>query len=953
MHFVSKFRRGTIAGACALGLLAFVGTVRPQSPQNVGITATPRALEVDPNRGAAALWQTLLKLHTRASLIMIVAHPDDEDGGMLAYESRGQGARAALLTLNRGEAGQNLMNSDYWEALGLDRTEELLAADQYYGTNQYFSRVIDFGFSKSKEETLQEWTHERVLGDVVRVVRMVRPLIVTSVFVGGPSDGHGHHQVSGETAQEAFKDAGDPNMFPDQIREGLRPWTPLKDYARVPTFAVRGNEIWDYANGRTYPLRFYNYISGQWTEGQLSTNVVIPEGDYDPLLGASFAQIARQGLGFQKTQNGGINPPPPGPDNSAYHLFASRVPVSEHEDSLFSGIDVTLGGIAELARGQSDDFLKQGLEKLTNEIDQAMKQFDARRPESIAPVLAEGAKANLALIDQVEGSSLSADAKFDVLHELRIKQAQFNTALAESLGLDVTATVTPAHQPGGPFARFLGPADTSRVAIPGESFFLNVRAADQGNIPVTIQRVWVQTPEGESWTVAPAPNASAPSSLDAGKVAAELFRVKVAEDAAYTRPYFSTPNVKQAYYDINNPKDLTRPFAPYPVSGWVEFEYQGVSIHIGQVAQTLQRVVGLGQVGEPLVIAPAISLSISPPAGIVPLGANSFPVSVLVHSNVKGPVKGTVRIDLPSGWRSDPDTASFSLAKDGENQSLTFEVLPVSVQTIAYHLQAVAEFDGRQYREGYQKVGYTGLRPYNLYRPANYKVNGVDVKIAPGLKVAYVGGTGDQVPQTMEDLGLDVTFLSREDIASGNLSQYDVIILGGRAYSARPELATYNQRLLDYVHQGGDLIVQYEASEYDHNFGPYPFNLGRSQTVTEENSAVQFLLPQNPALVWPNKIDQQDFQGWIEERGHGFPESWDPRWQAPLEMHDAGQAPQKGGVLVAPYGKGVYVYAALALYRQLPDGVPGAFRIFANLVSLPRNPGINARRRIRSRSRRR
>lgn len=933
-------RYGAVAAAAALVFVSLAGRLIAQAPRDVTVRAevSQRAISID--RGAAALWQTLLKLHTRASLIMVTAHPDDEDGGLLAYESRGQGARVALLTLNRGEAGQNAMNADYWEAIGLDRTNELLHADQYYGANQYFTRVIDFGFSKSKEETLQKWTHQRVLADVVRMVRTVRPLVITSVFVGGHSDGHGNHQVAGETAQEAFKDAGDPKMFPEQIREGLRPWTPLKDYARNPTFAIRDNQIWDYADGHTYPLRFYNYISDKWIDGMLSTNVVIPEGDYDPLLGGSFAQIARKGLGFQKTQNGGITPPPPGPDNSDYHRFGSRVAASEHESSLFAGIDVSLAGIADLARGQNDAFLKSGLVKISADVDQAMKQFDARRPEAIALVLADGAKANLALIEQVVNSSLSADAKYNVLHELRIKQAQFNTALAQSLGLNVAATVTPARPASGPFARFFGPANTFRVAIPGQTFYLNVRAANQGNTAVSVHRVWVQTPEGESWSAAPAESATSPSSIDPGKVAAERFRVKVADNAAYTQPYFSIPNDEQPYYDIDHPKYLGRPFAPYPVSGWVEFEYQGVPIRVGQVAQTLQRVLGYGQVGEPLVIAPAISLWISPKAGVVPVGAHSFPVSVLVHSNVKGAAKGTVRMELPEGWRSEPETATFSMAKDGENQTLDFRVLPASVQTTAYHLHAVAEFDGHQYREGYQQVGYTGLRPYNLYRPANYETTGVDVKVAPDLKVAYVVGTGDEVPQTLEDLGIHVTFLSKEDIASGNLDQYNAIILGERAYSARPELATYNQRLLDYVHQGGDLIVQYQAGEYDHNFGPYPFTLGRAQTVTDEESAVEFLEPQNPAMVWPNKIDQQDFKGWIEERGHGFPESWESHWQALLEMHDQGQPPQKGGLLVAPYGKGVYVYVAQALYRQLPEGVPGAYRIIANLLSLSKNPGL-------------
>jgi LmbE family N-acetylglucosaminyl deacetylase len=933
-----------IVRASSAGVLLLLPSLaRPlpgQEPRDVTIRpgVTQRAISID--RGSAALWQSLLKLHTRASMMMIVAHPDDEDGGMLAYESRGQGTRVDLLTLNRGESGQNLMNSDYWEALGLDRTNELLDADRYYGANEQFTRVIDFGFSKSKQEAMQKWGHERVLADVVRAVRMVRPLVITSVFVGGPSDGHGHHQVSGQLAQEAFKDAGDSTMFPDQIREGLRPWTPLKDYARVPTFAIRDHKIWDYANGHTYPLRFFNYVSGQWIDGMLPTSLVIPEGSDDPLLGGSFAQIARQGLGFQKTQNGGVTPPPPGPDNSAYYRFGSRVTSPDREASMFDGIDASLGGIADLAHGQDDGFLKQGLATLTADVDQAMQQFDARHPGAIAPILADGAKENLALISQVEHSALSADARYDVLHELHVKEAQFNTALAESLGLNVTATVAPARTGragGGPGS---GPASTFRVAIPGQTFDLSVRAANQGDSAVAIRRFWVQTPVGESWTVAPAEDASPSGSVGGRTVASERFSVTVAHDAAFTKPYFSLPNLEQPYYDIDDPKDLPRPFAPYPVSGWVEFEYHGAPIRVGQVAQTMGRVLGYGEVGQPLVIAPAISLWISPHAGVVPIGAGSFPLSVLVHSNVKGAARGTLRLALPAGWRSTPESAAFSLAKDGDNQTVDFRVLPTTVRATAYRVRAVAEYDGHSYREGYTTAGYPGLRPYNLYHAADYEVSGADVKVAPGLKVAYVTGTGDQVPQTMEDLGIHVTFLNKDDITSGDLDRYNVIVLGERAYSVRPELATSNQRLLDYVKQGGNLIVQYQAGEYDHGYGPYPFTLGSAQTVTDEESAVQFLLPQNPALVWPNRIDQQDFKGWIEERGHGYPESWDAHWQAPLEMHDPEQAPQNGGLLIAPYGKGVYVYVALALYRQLPEGVPGAYRILANLMSLGKNPAL-------------
>jgi LmbE family N-acetylglucosaminyl deacetylase len=938
IHRMLRWTLGTAALFLVWGSVA--SRLTAQSPRSVSVRPAVSEQAIGIDRGAAALWQNLLKLHTRASMIMITAHPDDEDGGLLAYESRGQGARVALLTLNRGESGQNLMTSDYFDAMGVLRSEELLAAGEYYGVQQYFTRVIDFGFSKSKHETLDKWTHGDALYDVVRVVRMVRPLVVTSVFVGGNSDGHGNHQVAGQLAQEVFKDAADPKMFPDQIQAGLRPWTPLKMYARVPTFTVQDGHIWDYANNKTYPLRFFDYINGKWIEGQLPTNVVIPEGEYDPLLGGTFAQIGREGLGFQKSQNGGVAVPAPGPENSDYHRFGSLIPASEHENSMFAGIDVSLAGIADLAKEQNDAFLNQGLDKISGEVEQAMKQFDPRRLDAIAPLLAAGAKDNLALIGQVAASSLSADAKYNVLHELRIKQAQFNTALAEALSLSVRSTVSPAHPPTGRFARFRN-VETFRMAIPGQTFYVSVRAANVGGLPVAVKRVWIATPEGETWAVEP--ESQPPATLGAGAVGAQRFQVKIPDNAAFTKPYFSRDNLEAPYYKINDPEYLNMPFMPYPVSGWVEFEYDGVPVRVGQVVQTVRSELGRGAVGEPLVVAPAISLWISPRAGVAAIGAKSFPVSVLVHSNVKGPAKGTVKLDLPSGWNATPESAAFSFAKDDQDLSLRFEIHPSSVVAKSYELRAVAAYDGHEYSEGYQRIGYPGLRPYYLYRPATYEATGAEVKIAPNLSIGYIVGTGDDVPQALEDLGIHVSFLNAQDVATSDLSKFGAIILGVRAYSARPELATYNQRLLNYVHQGGVLIVQYQDGAYDRNFGPYPFTLGRAETVTEEDGQVAFLNPNNPALVWPNRIGEADFRGWIEERGHGYPQSWDPRWQALVEMHDEEQPPQKGGLLVARYGNGEYVYAALAFYRQLPEGIPGAYRIFANLLSLGHNPAFEAK----------
>jgi len=340
---------------------------------------------------------------------------------------------------------------------------------------------------------------------------------------------------------------------------------------------------------------------------------------------------------------------------------------------------------------------------------------------------------------------------------------------------------------------------------------------------------------------------------------------------------------------------------------------------------------------EPLITGPAISVSISPQAGIIPLGARSFDVAVGIHSNVKGPAEGTVRLDLPNGWKAPQE--EFSTSKDGDDQSLSFHVTPVGLAEKAYAITAVATYDGQDYKEGYHTIGYSGLRPYNLYRASTYRTTGVDVKVAPGLNVGYIVGAGDDIPQSLENVGIFVHFLTQGDLASGNLSKFDAIVLGVRTYAVREDLKTYNGRILDYVKNGGVVIVQYNTQEYDHNYGPYPYKMGTNpEEVTDESSHVEILDPTNPVFTWPNKITSKDFDNWVEERGSKFLASWDSQYEPLLETHDPGQDPQKGGLLFARYGKGIYIYNAYAFYRQMPEGVPGAYRIFANMVSLAKYP---------------
>ena len=380
----------------------------------------------------------------------------------------------------------------------------------------------------------------------------------------------------------------------------------------------------------------------------------------------------------------------------------------------------------------------------------------------------------------------------------------------------------------------------------------------------------------------------------------------------------------------------------YPLEAWLEFTVDGVTVRSGQAVQTVQHVVGRGGVYQPLLIVPAISVAATATAGIIPLGEQKpAVVNVRVRSNVKATAPAEIHLDLPAGWQSSPQSAPFTAQKKATSRP---SVLPSPRATSlppAIPSPPSPSTRGIQYAQGYETVGYPGLRPYNYYQPGPYKLVGVDVKLAPGLKVGYVMGTGDDVPQSLESMGVAVHLLQPADINTGDLSAYDVIVLGIRAYAARPELAASNGRLLDYVKQGGVLIVQYNSREYDHNYGPYPTSLtGDPEKVVDEDRPVEILQPESPLLSWPNRITAADFQGWVEERGHSFMHSWDPHYQALTETHDPGQDEQKGGLLYARYGKGAYVYVAYAFYRQLPEGIPGAYRLFANLLSLPKAPAL-------------
>jgi LmbE family N-acetylglucosaminyl deacetylase len=903
---------------------------------------TANALPLPEDRGAADLEQTMKRLGTTASVLMIVPHPDDEDGALLAYLTRGLGARATLLTLTRGEGGQNAMSAESYDALGLIRTNELLKAGQYYGARQLWGTEVDFGFSKTQEESFAKWGHERVLYDAVLAVRMVRPQVIVSTFVGGVSDGHGQHQVAGEIAQEAFKAAGDPKVFPDQLRPvkdggaGLEPWQPLAVYSRAPFAPVTGGRMFDYATGKWAPARFHNYVTGEWIEGSLPADVTIPVGTWDAALGRTYVQIAREGWGEQKSQNGGANPALSGPDSTSYHLWAVASSAASANSgagdaSLFRNakvnIDTSIAGLARLAGSTPPAWLADALGNIQSGLDaftsDCKNDSGAASTHKLVPLYRE----TLDLYARVKASDLSAEAKAGLELELGEKIAQFQTALKDLLGLDLVAFAAGDGGQGGG-GRGASAGESARSVWPGEDFGVRVHLAKALG-DARLSRVWLESNDGSPWKIEDAGGARGAQAVTE-PVSDRIFHVKAASGAQPTEPYFTRPTTEQADYDISNPAWRERSFAPYPLAAWAEFVFDDVPIRLGMVVQTLARVAGVGGVYEPLVVTPAIGVRVEPEARILTLDGSSLPVSVTVHA--EHAADGTVDLKLPEGWRAEPAQREFHLKSAGDTEPLMFSVMPAGgVKTRAYAIEAVAHVSGKDYATGWQSIGYPGLRPYNQYRLAELRTRKVDVKVAPDLRVGYVMGTGDTVPDAIEALGITPHLLTGEELAAADLSQWNVLVIGIRAYSARPELAAAEPRLEQFVEGGGTLVVQYQSGTFP---APLPLSMGRSaERVVDEQAPVKLLDPSNPLLAWPNQITSADFDGWFEERGHGFLEQWDPAYTALTETADPGQDPQRGGLLVAHRGKGTYIYVAYALYRQFPELVPGAYRLLANLLS--------------------
>ena len=920
---IAMIKTGRAGGFFRLASLAFCFAMSLSLP---GLSQTPASQNpyqpLPQDTGVLGLKQELLRLQTTARLMQVVAHPDDEDGGMLTLESRGHGVATLLLTLTHGEGGQNKLGSNLFDELGVLRTLELTASDRYYGVEQRFSHVADFGYSKNPEETFEKWHgHDVALGDIVRVIRTFRPDVLTTRFSGTERDGHGHHQASAILTKEAFRAAADSKRFPEQIAAGLPPWQPKKLYiGNVCGFGAM-----------TCPAENYTV--------KLNTGVV------NPVLGVSYVQFAMEGLRHQLSQGAGGWSVEPGDRFTYYKLVDSVLPLTTdkdgHEKDFFDGLDTSLPGLASRLGDEEKKVpqLRAGLVEIAGQLKQAA-QLGTDPNDTVRPLLAA--------LDSLghfvgQNNDLSASARQDLVARLQEKEEHIQAALNLALNASMEATaIIPSDIPN---------QQNSLAISPGQKFDVHAKFHNGSKHPLSIKDIILDG-------ITPAAVKEPDRVLQPGSDYETNFQVQLPSNFPVTRPavHRNDPE-RDSVYVVDEPQYATLPFPPPPFRVIAHYDVPDLAspTHRDSGVQTYATFPEIsapvvvpftdekGQTQDrPLNVTPVYSVMLEPGEQIIRVNnGTATTVKVGVSCNLTGAQSGQLHLEVPAGWHVEPNELQVRLSKCGDKQDFEFKIVPSSLKEGETQIRATLTAGGSTYSEGYSLVTREDLESTYYYQPAIQRVSVVDVKIPNDVKIGYIMGAGDDIPTVLKQIGLDVTVIPAEKVASEDLSRYRTIVLGIRAYDTQKDVVANNKRLLDYVAGGGTLIVQYDTGVSDFNSGhltPYPAQLSRARVSVEE-APVEILAPDDPVFHYPNQITPRDFDGWVQERGLYFMNQWDSNFKALLACHDPGEQPQKGGLLKAQYGKGVYIYNAYAFFRQLPAGVPGAIRLYVNLLAAGHGAG--------------
>ena len=854
--------------------------------------------------GEVGLGLLLRQLKTTAVLMQATAHPDDENNAMLAAMGWGQGVRTVVVSATRGDGGQNEIGPELFDALAMLRTEELISVHQLDSPEQYFTRAVDFGYSFSVDETFQKWGRQEILGDYVRHIRTIRPDIIIAMRPDGTGGGQ-HHQASAVISREAYLAAGDPAEFPEQIREGLRPWQPKKFY---------------------YTGRFG--FRGEPPPPTGATLTTVDTAGYDPLLGESYAEIGSRARSNHKTQGMAQLLALPGPSSAGYLLVESAIPgLKEKGDaSLFDGIDTSLPGLARYVPGEVPAALAAGLAAIADAVTAAEQSAAASGPPAAVTPLVKGLQAVRSLRSQLASRAITIpdDARFEIDTRLDRKERQFGDAVlaAGGIRLDVLSD--------------------DGLVVAGQAVKLTIIAANGGTSPFALKQVGFRGLDGEA-------GICKPGTVPAAGVYRCEAPLEISKQARLTGQYWKRlPDAARYEFEPDAPFGL--PFRPTPFRAQVDLEIGGAAITVERNVQyRYEGNIFSGEKRMELQVVPRFAVSLTPDVAILPASRGAAAarparreVRVTVVNGSKGPADGEVALEVPAGWTVTPPSAKVSLAREDEAEAMRFTVTPPrATKPGSYGVKAVVTAGGGRFTNGYQVVEYPHTRRRHLIHAAEATLKIVDVAIAPRLNIGYVMGVGDQVPPAIEQLGARVTLIDADSLAFGNLSAFDAIVTGVRAYERRPDLRANNHRLIEYAQKGGTVIVQYNKFEFNEaQYGPFPARVS-SNRVTDEHAPVQVLVPKDPVMRWPNRIGDAAWEGWVQERGLYFLGEKDPKYVDLVQLEDPfpfNKGPKRGALVEAGVGKGRWIYVGLGLWRQLPAGTEGAYQLLANLLSAGKAP---------------
>ena len=887
---------------------AALAALGPAKAGHYELEAQLRVRPVDLEDGSVALGLALRQLQTTAVFMQATAHPDDENNGLHVHLNRGQGVRTILATATRGDGGQNEIGPEIFDALAVLRTEELETMHRFDSSEQYFTRAVDFGYSFSAEETFEKWGRDEIIGDYVRLIRMTRPDVILGMNPAGTGGGQ-HHQASGLLSREAFRAAGDPTRYPEHIREGLKPWQPRKYY--YPGGGPGGGR------GRGAAP-----ASAPLPPGAVAA-VTINTAVFDPLLGRTHAEIGTEERSMHKSQAmGQFSDLPSGPNAQRYLLVETVLgAAAEHESSFFGGIDTTVPGLANFVAGPPPPALAAGLRAIADHVTSARERFDRDGPYAAAQPLVEGLRAVRSLRQALTTMGASEDARFNIDDRLRRKEAEFTDAIVVAHGLRIEAL-----------------ADDGLV-VPSQNLRVSIIIGDRGPSDVGVRAVSLTGFSGAGECSASALRSSAVYRCDS--------TVAVPADAKTTKPYWRRMR-DAARYEFEPDAPFGLPVRPTPFRASITLTLDGTDITLDRPVQ--YRYEGARLEGEKrmeLAVVPRLALGVTPPIAIVPAGRGASTavdreVRVTVTHHGKGPVTGEVRLNRPTGWSGAPLARTVTFTREDESQTVRFSVRPAAKVTLGqYDITASAAAGAATFESGFQVVEYAHVRRSQLEIPASVALKVMDVRLAPNLRVGYVMGTGDDVPAALRGLGAMAQLLDGDELAWGDLSRYDAIFIGVRAYDSREDLRANNKRVLDYASAGGTVVVQYNRGNTWTQYAPFPAGFSNTR-VTDENGEVQVLASDDPVFHYPNEIGEAAWRNWVQERGTYFIVPDDKRYTDLIQVNEpfANNAGWKKGALVsANVGKGRWIYVGLGLWRQVAAGTDGAFQLLANLASRGKLPG--------------